>query len=971
MADGGRIAARRGGATWPRVASAIALLMAAFALSPGAANAATITVNSIGDADADDSECTLREAILAANENVASGASAGECGAGDPLPTVDTIDFLIAGGGPHVIAPATRLPEPHESMTIDGGLTDPNAIVIDGVNVPTEYGLSLQAPGGHTVRRLAIVNFDEGIETGFSAPGNTIEQNRIGTNFGSDPGLGNDDGIRLNGDASTVRANVISGNSTGIFIFTGEGNEIVGNRIGTDFAGTSALANGVGISTQSDADNVIGGATAADENVISGNTGAGIATTSTEDLRVVGNLIGTDITGTADLGNGGAGVRLSGSSADAGVIGAPGEGNVISGNATSGVEIRASGASIDGNRIGTNEAGDAAIPNGAFGVLVADDDTRVGSSSQGNVIAGQDGIADAGILVDSTTSLSGLVIERNRVGTSADGLSALPNLDGVKVEGSTEGARIVDNLVSGNAGDGIELNADPLRTVTGTVIQANQIGNALDGGSLGNGGHALNVVEADATLVGGAPSAEANALNSSGGDGVSIGPDASATAVLGNHINENDELGVDIQGGVEDGFGVTANDGPDEPDGLQNFPVLDAALAGGSTHVTGRLESEAGTDFRIEVFASPTGDPSGHGEGRDPLGSFDVTTDGGGSVSFAATVAGTPVGARYEISATATELDAGGDPLSTSEFALNEIEGCDQSGTAGAETLTADGTGQALCGEGGEDTLAGAAGGDVLDGGAGIDTAEYSGAGGPVSADLAAGRAGDDGDGAKDVLSAVESLVGSAFPDTLKGDGGANALTGAPGADRLIAGNGNDAIDAADGEADALIDCGPGNDTVDADNSSIDPDAIYVGCETINRPAAPGGGGGGALPAPAPDTTAPVLTLSGKKKQKSKSKLKVDATCDEACAVEAGGTIKVPKGGKKKRFSLRDAGAELAAGETATLKLKLKGKARKLVGTALKQGRKSTARLTAIATDAAGNESAGQKHKVKVERKKR
>src|SRR5207244_1917089 len=64
-----------------------------------------ITVNSTADAAADDGACTLREAIIAANTNTASGAMAGECVAGEASPTVDTIAFDIAGSGVRTITP--------------------------------------------------------------------------------------------------------------------------------------------------------------------------------------------------------------------------------------------------------------------------------------------------------------------------------------------------------------------------------------------------------------------------------------------------------------------------------------------------------------------------------------------------------------------------------------------------------------------------------------------------------------------------------------------------------------------------------------------------------------------------------------------------------------------------------------------------------------------------------------------------
>ncbi len=60
--------------------------------SPVRAAGAMIQVNSAADVQADDGVCTLREAVIAANTNTASGASAGECAAGSPSET-DTITF--------------------------------------------------------------------------------------------------------------------------------------------------------------------------------------------------------------------------------------------------------------------------------------------------------------------------------------------------------------------------------------------------------------------------------------------------------------------------------------------------------------------------------------------------------------------------------------------------------------------------------------------------------------------------------------------------------------------------------------------------------------------------------------------------------------------------------------------------------------------------------------------------------------
>ncbi len=68
-----------------RIVLFLALLMLALSgvLAPvTTARAASITVNSNADTQADDGVCTLREAIVAANTDTASGATAGECAAG-------------------------------------------------------------------------------------------------------------------------------------------------------------------------------------------------------------------------------------------------------------------------------------------------------------------------------------------------------------------------------------------------------------------------------------------------------------------------------------------------------------------------------------------------------------------------------------------------------------------------------------------------------------------------------------------------------------------------------------------------------------------------------------------------------------------------------------------------------------------------------------------------------------------------
>jgi hypothetical protein len=140
--------------------------------------------------------------------------------------------------------------------------------------------------------------------------------------------------------------------------------------------------------------------------------------------------------------------------------------------------------------------------------------------------------------------------------------------------------------------------------------------------------------------------------------------------VLGNSIFGNTKLGIDL--GAADG--VTANDsaGHTGPNNFQDFPVLTSARSfNGLTLIQGTLNSPGVTTtmtFRIELFANPGPDPSGHGQGQTFLGFVTVVVNAvvnAGTTSFAALL-GAPTTPGQLISATVT--DAAGD---TSEFSAD------------------------------------------------------------------------------------------------------------------------------------------------------------------------------------------------------------------------------------------------------------------------------------------------------------
>src|SRR5205085_1287258 len=131
--------------------------------------------------------------------------------------------------------------------------------------------------------------------------------------------------------------NIISGNAVGVEIDAtasqaAAGNLVRGNFIGTDVTGTQAVGNGEGMVILGASGNVIGGTTAAERNVISGNSVRGVDITGIGNLLpggnlVQGNFIGTDAAGGAALPNKGDGVFIDGPNTVGGTAG--GAGNLI------------------------------------------------------------------------------------------------------------------------------------------------------------------------------------------------------------------------------------------------------------------------------------------------------------------------------------------------------------------------------------------------------------------------------------------------------------------------------------------------------------------------------------------------------------------------------------------------------------------------------------------------------------------
>ncbi len=179
------------------------------------------------------------------------------------------------------------------------------------------------------------------------------------------------DGLFITGGHSKVSGLVINSfrSGAGIILVDGGSNVIEGCFIGTDISGKVGQANGDGIGVGSD-QNLIGGTTLLARNVISGNDLAGLSIQGQGNV-VQGNLIGTDATGGASLGNGRFGVLLgTGSQQTIGGLEA-GAKNVISGNGEAGLQLLYCAESlIQGNFVGTDYTGFRALPNRQAGVSI-------------------------------------------------------------------------------------------------------------------------------------------------------------------------------------------------------------------------------------------------------------------------------------------------------------------------------------------------------------------------------------------------------------------------------------------------------------------------------------------------------------------------------------------------------------------------------------------------------------------------
>jgi hypothetical protein len=484
----------------------------------------------------------------------------------------------------------------------------------DGVNDAAEGNLiSANGTIGPPDQRDGVTIYGD-YATGAVSASNIVAGNFIGTDVTGTLALGNGgDGVAIGQGAQmnqigtsgkevvpAAMANVISANALNgveIALLGTDSNVVAGNFIGTDVTGTritdangKALGNGIngvflseGLMTSGGPQlnrigtNGDGFGDVAERNIISGNKAAGVAISAvgTKLNTVAGNYIGTDVTGTLALANGGGGLAIS-LGATANTIGGTTAvfSNLISGNTGAGVSISGTGTTgnlVEADFIGTNAAGTAALPNGGAGVVfAASGNTLGGTAGAGNLISGNTG---DGISLSGNTNQA----LNNTIGTNAARNARVANRNGISISGANNTVGGVSsaalNVIAANLADGILLSAGATGNVlqnnvlarnngNGVNIAAGATGNVLLHNSIGTTPsgkmvvpNALNgvLVAGSNNTIGGTTSGSGNLIALNRQDGLLItGSGATGNLVQGNFIG-TDYGGTLVLGNVRNG----------------------------------------------------------------------------------------------------------------------------------------------------------------------------------------------------------------------------------------------------------------------------------------------------------------------------------------------------------------------------------------------------------------------------------
>jgi len=392
-----------------------------------------------------------------------------------------------------------------KGMVIDGstqpGFVNQPVIIVDASQIIPETFTSdtvLVYSSSNQLRNIAFTGFDwNGVTLLYpDATNNTISGCWFGVgSSGTNAAPNAYQGILIAAGASgniiggtnALQRNVLSGNAQyGIFITDSNttGNVVLGNYIGTDVSGSNSVPNGKsGVFIGNGASgNILGSTNTSARNILSGNSEYGVILTSNTTGNVVlGNYIGVNASGSLMVSNKFGGAFLA-DGAIGNTIGGTnaGAGNIISGNLGNGILLR--GSNVVGNSIQGNFIGTDATGSNALANTVAGVTVDTGSSS--NLIGGTVAGARNVISGNNLPYDYGLII----TGAGTSGNVVEGNYNGLGADGETAVSNYFGMMVSGGATD---------NTFGGTMAGARNVisGNFSYGMLVKDPGTSGNVVE--------------------------------------------------------------------------------------------------------------------------------------------------------------------------------------------------------------------------------------------------------------------------------------------------------------------------------------------------------------------------------------------------------------------------------------------------------------------------------------------
>jgi hypothetical protein len=362
-----------------------------------------------------------------------------------------------------------------------------------------------------------------------------------------------------------------------------------------------------------------------------------------------------------------------------------------------GVYVNAADVAVRGCFIGTDAAGMTAVDGDVTGIYAFGAAALTVGGTQPadrNLIAGNWG---SHVNLDG---VAGATVEGNLLGTDATGAAPLPPTNplypaaGAAIVTTTIGAT---TFLRGNVAVGPFLLGNGSPSSFETVVQGNFIGTDITG--LAEFRYSGIQVDTTDVTVGGTGPGEGNVI-AFNPVGVYVSQNAKRCRIRGNSIYSNGDLyrssGIVLfynPSPPPNWLTPLPNDDGDADTGAnerQNFPVIASAVSslaeGGTTTITGALNSTPNTTFDLDFFSNPAclKWPRSFLQGKTYLGSTQVTTDGNGDAPINAVLPVT-LGAGERVSSTATDPDGNTSEFSQRMVVHSEPGGGDPAGVSGAQ----------------------------------------------------------------------------------------------------------------------------------------------------------------------------------------------------------------------------------------------------------------------------------------------